>query len=59
MVCPAWVIGGERKRERLQRSGWCPARANWRVGWEWLLWSSAKPAVRSEALLVLVLLTDV
>lgn len=57
-VCPAWMICGERKQERMQQPGRCPARANWRGGWEWLRWSWVRPAVRSEALLVLVLLTE-
>jgi hypothetical protein len=58
IACPPWVIGGERKREQVQHPGRCPARTDWRGGWEWLRRSWVKPAVRSEALLVLVFLAE-
>ncbi len=58
IVCPAKVIGGGRKRGRVEQRVRCPARANWRAGWEWLRRSWMVPAARSSGLLVLAFLTE-
>jgi len=58
IACPAWVIGegrkGGRRRQQTQRL----AGTHWRAGREWLRRSWMVVAVRSEALLVLVFLTE-
>ena len=58
IACPPWVIGEGRKGGRGRRQTQCPAGTHWRAGREWLRRSWMVVAVRSEALLVLVFLTE-
>jgi transposase-like protein len=58
VTCPAWGIGEEGKGGQEQHRGWARAGVDWRAGWEWLRRSWVIAAVRSEALLVLVFLTE-
>jgi len=57
-VCPPWVIGERRKRRRGGRQDQRATGVCWWEGWEWLRGSWVLPVARSEALLVLVFLTE-
>ena len=57
-ACPPVLVGaGERQRQRRRQRHGHPGFA-WREGWAWLRRTWMVTAVRSEALMVLVFLTD-
>jgi len=56
IACPPELVGGgERRRHRRQ---WGRPTLAWEAGWAWLRRSWMVPAIRSEALVALVCLTD-
>jgi transposase-like protein len=57
VACPPWVVVGEGRRRRRRRRQWHTGFAG-RAGWEWLRRHWMVTAIRSEALMVLVFLTD-